>query len=105
MNGTIHTELEAFLSRDAKWALVRFRVSDLCLLPKNFNFPGQQIMANAHFASHLRNASNSVCNWAFLLKKNQIDFGVKKPRSMNDCVILLNPIFCYLANNLRYLKN
>ena len=37
--------------------------------------------------------------------KTKIDFGVKKPRSINDFVIFLNPTFCYLAENLRYLKN
>ena len=37
--------------------------------------------------------------------QTKIDFGVKKPRSINDFVIFLNPTFCYLAENLRYLKN
>ena len=42
-----------------------------------------------------------------LWEKFHIDFGVKKPRSMSDFVILLIPKCypCYLGNNLRYLKN
>ena len=41
---------------------VEIRVSDRGLFSKNenFNFPGLQMMANAHFASCPRNASNSV---------------------------------------------
>ena len=51
----MRTELEASLRQDAKWVLA------IIYMPGKLKF--LQMMANVHFASCLRNASNSVVNF------------------------------------------